>query len=150
MTTGALHSPPLRGRCREATEGGLMSRQAVSSQLRADAKRMRKDMTEPERRLWTQLRVHRLMGLGFRRQMPAAGYIADFACPKHRLIVELDGTQHAEAAALASDAKRTRKLGRTGWTVIRFWNHEVMNELDAVCDHIVATVREIGKEEFDG
>tara|TARA_Y100000815_G_scaffold142746_2_gene129103 strand:+ start:27588 stop:27920 length:333 start_codon:yes stop_codon:yes gene_type:complete len=104
---------------------------------------MRKDMTEMERRLWNQIRAHRLMGLGFRRQMPVAGYIADFACPQHRLIVELDGTQHAEATAMVADDKRTRKLGGTGWTVIRFWNHEVMHELDAVCDQIVAFVREL-------
>ncbi|MAS07603.1 MAG: hypothetical protein CL534_23315 [Ahrensia sp.] len=120
-----------------------MPKQPVSPQLRANAKRMRKDMTEAERRLWNQIRAHRLMGLGFRRQMPVAGHIADFACPQYRLIVEVDGTQHAEAGAIAADEKRTRKLGQTGWTVIRFWNHEVMHELDAVCDHIVAVVREL-------
>ena len=82
--------------------GDTMPRQPVSPQLRANAKRMRKDMTEMERRLWNQIRAHRLMGLGFRRQMPVAGYIADFACPQHRLIVELDGTQHAEATAMVA------------------------------------------------
>ncbi len=63
---------------------------------RANAKRMRKNMTDAERKLWHELRAHRLMGLGFRRQYPIRNYIADFACPARRLIVEIDGSQHAD------------------------------------------------------
>jgi very-short-patch-repair endonuclease len=56
---------------------------------------MRKTMTDAELKLWNAIRAHRLMGLGFRRQVPIAGYIVDFACPTHNLIVEVDGWQHA-------------------------------------------------------
>jgi very-short-patch-repair endonuclease len=123
-----------------------MPRQKVPSRIRANARTLRRNMTEAEERLWSQLRAHRLMGLGFRRQLPIGGYIADFACPELHLVVELDGTQHAETERAGEDAVRTRKLGETGWTVIRFWNAEVMRELDAVCEHIVAVARDLGKE----
>jgi very-short-patch-repair endonuclease len=109
---------------------------------------MRKEMTEAERRLWNQIRAHRLMGLGFRRQVPIAGYIADFACPQHKLVVEVDGTWHAHPGAAFHDRQRTSKLGETGWTVVRFWNHEVMKELDDVCEHIVGLVREVSPHAF--
>ena len=123
-----------------------MPRQKVPSRIRANARTLRKNMTEAETRLWSQLRAHRLMGLGFRRQLPIGAYIADFACPELHLIVEVDGTQHAEDLRARKDELRTRKLGETGWTVIRFWNAEVMRELDAVCEHIVAVARDLGKE----
>jgi len=58
---------------------------------------MRKAMTDAELKLWNELRAHRLMGLGFRRQFPIAGYIVDFACPEKKLIVEVDGSQHSDA-----------------------------------------------------
>ena len=125
-----------------------MPHEQVPKRLRVNAKRMRQDMTEAERRLWNQLRAHRLMGLGFRRQVPIAGYIADFACPEHRLVIEVDGTQHARPGAAFRDRKRTSKLGETGWTVVRFWNHEVMQELDNVCEHIVALVLEVSPNAF--
>ena len=99
-------------------------------------------MTESERRLWQKLRAHRLGGLGFRRQMPVAGYIADFACTGFRLIVEVDGSHHALPEKSARDKIRTRKLGETGWTVIRFWNAEIMENLDGVCDHIAIWVEQ--------
>lgn len=126
-----------------------MPHELVDNHLRANAKRMRKEMTEAERRLWNQLRAHRLMGLGFRRQFPVAGYIADFACPEHKLVVEVDGTQHARPATAFRDRKRTAKLGETGWTVVRFWNHEVHEQLDDVCEHIVGLVQEKSPNVFE-
>jgi very-short-patch-repair endonuclease len=104
---------------------------------RANAKRMRKEMTDAERKLWGCLRAHRLMGLGFRRQVPIAGYIVDFACPDHKLIVEVDGSQHGNDTDLAYDAARTRLLEQDGWTVLRFWNDDVLRDIDNVCQHIV-------------
>ncbi|MAS04265.1 MAG: hypothetical protein CL534_06180 [Ahrensia sp.] len=97
---------------------------------------MRKDMTDAERKLWHELRAHRLMGLGFRRQYPIRNYIVDFACPARRLIVEVDGSQHAEKTA-AHDTARTRLLEADGWTVLRFWNDDVLTDIDNVCQHIV-------------
>ncbi|KQU83351.1 hypothetical protein ASD12_09985 [Mesorhizobium sp. Root102] len=98
---------------------------------------MRKVMTGAELKLWNELRAHRLMGLGVRRQFPIAGYIADFACPEKTMIVELDGTQHAETDALTSDEARTSRLAQDGWTVLRFWNDDVIRDIDNVCQHIV-------------
>lgn len=120
-----------------------MAFKPVSPSIRKNAKRLRKDMTPAEKRLWNQIRAHRLSGLGFRRQYPVGDYIADFACPTHKLILEIDGSQHGLPSQLKRDAMRTAKLGGTGWIVIRFWNDEVLRELDDVCNHIVTLVQEI-------
>ncbi len=109
----------------------------VSPANRRNARRMRKVMTEAELKLWNELRAHRLMGLSFRRQMPVAGYIVDFACPAHRLIIEVDGSRHGDEARSAQDQARTERLRKLGWTVIRFWNDDVLRDMDNVCSHIV-------------
>jgi very-short-patch-repair endonuclease len=98
---------------------------------------MRSAMTDAELKLWNELRAHRLMELAFRRQMPIAGYIVDFACPDKKLIVEIDGGQHADAGQSEADVTRTRKLEALGWTVLRFWNDDVLRDIDNVCQHIV-------------
>ncbi|MCV3206669.1 endonuclease domain-containing protein [Mesorhizobium sp. YC-39] len=104
---------------------------------RANARSMRKVMTPAELKLWNELRAHRLMGLGFRRQFPIAGYIVDFACSEKKLIVEVDGSQHAQGDAVAGDAARTARLEQDGWTVLRFWNDDIIRDIDNVCQHIV-------------
>ncbi|MER8631973.1 endonuclease domain-containing protein [Mesorhizobium opportunistum] len=104
---------------------------------RANARSMRKVMTSAELKLWNELRAHRLMGLGFRRQFPVASYIVDFACPDKKLVVEVDGSQHAEAGAVAIDETRTLRLEQDGWTVLRFWNDDIIRDIDNVCQHIV-------------
>jgi len=104
---------------------------------RPRAKAMRRIMTDAEAKLWNTLRAHRLMGLGFRRQAHIAGYIVDFACPDKKLIVEVDGSQHGDTETAAADEVRTKRLEQDGWTVLRFWNDDVLREIDAVCDHIV-------------
>ena len=104
---------------------------------RRNARKMRKALTDAELKLWNELRAHRLMGLGFRRQMPIAGYIVDFACSDKKLIVELDGSQHATVEHQAKDAERDRKLQALGWTILRFWNDDVLHHADSVCQHIV-------------
>jgi len=101
---------------------------------------MRKVMTLAELKLWNELRAHRLMGLGFRRQFPVAGYIVDFACPDKKLVVEVDGSQHAEADAVDRDEARTLRLEQDGWTVLRFWNDDVIRDIDNVCQHIVIAI----------
>ncbi|GLR40744.1 hypothetical protein GCM10007880_12600 [Mesorhizobium amorphae] len=98
---------------------------------------MRKVMTSAELKLWNELRAHRLMGLGFRRQVPIADYIVDFACPEKKLVVEVDGSQHAEADAVVADEARTARLEQDGWTVLRFWNDDILRDIDNVCQHIV-------------
>ncbi|WP_095199894.1 endonuclease domain-containing protein [Mesorhizobium carmichaelinearum] len=114
---------------------------------RASARSMRKVMTSAELKLWNQLRAHRLMGLGFRRQFPVAGYIVDFACPEKKLVVEVDGSQHAEADAADSDEARTLRLEQDGWAVLRFWNDDVIRDIDNVCQHIVIVAGVAGTSE---
>jgi very-short-patch-repair endonuclease len=99
---------------------------------------MRRAMTPAELKLWNALRAHRLSGLSFRRQMPIAGYIVDFACPTHKLIVEVDGSQHGHEDVAARDDARSRSLEALGFTLLRFWNDDVLRDIDAVCAHIVA------------
>ena len=114
-----------------------MTHYPVSANNRSNARKMRKAMTDAELKLWNEIRAHRLMGLAFRRQMPISGYIVDFACSSKKLIVELDGSQHAQADVSASDAERTAKLEALGWTILRFWNDDVIRDIDNVCQHIV-------------
>jgi very-short-patch-repair endonuclease len=109
----------------------------VNEKNRKNAKAMRRLMTDAELKLWNELRAHRLMRLGFRRQVPIAGYIVDFACSAKRLIVEVDGSQHAEDGNAVKDSIRTARLQQDGWTVLRFWNDDVLRDIDAVCRHIV-------------
>jgi very-short-patch-repair endonuclease len=77
------------------------------------------------------------MGLGFRRQFPIAGYIVDFACPQKKLVVEVDGSQHGDAGLAVADMARTTRLEQDGWTILRFWNDDVIRDIDNVCQHIV-------------
>ena len=79
--------------------------------------------------MWRLLRDRRFGGIKFRRQYPLGPFVADFACPSHRLIVELDGSQHAENA---SDLRRDAYLAGQGWRVLRFWNSEVVENPNAV------------------
>jgi len=101
---------------------------------------MRKAMTEAEATLWNALRAHRFMGLGFRRQYPLGGYIADFACPSRKLIVEVDGSHHGHDDVLVYDRERDEALKLAGWTVLRFWNDDVLQKLDDVCSRILRTL----------
>jgi very-short-patch-repair endonuclease len=114
-----------------------MPHSPVNPKARKNTKSMRRVMTDAELKLWNELRAHRLMGLGFRRQFPVAGFIVDFACPDKKLVVEVDGSQHADADAAVVDAGRTKRLGQDGWTVVRFWNDDVLRDIDNVCQHIV-------------
>ena len=120
----------------------LMPHAKVELKHRAYARQMRKAMTDAELKFWNAVRAHRLDGMSFRRQLPVAGYIVDFACPSHKIIVELDGFQHADDAAAAYDQERTRTFKELGWTVLRFWNEDILRDIDNVCLHIIRTVKE--------
>ena len=95
------------------------------------ARDLRADATIFERRIWQHIRNKKL-GVRFRRQHPVAGYILDFACEERKLGIELDGSQHNEARGTAYDAKRTAALEKSGWRILRFWNNEVMDNLEGV------------------
>jgi len=94
------------------------------------ARELRKKMTDTERFVWGRLRSRRFVGYKFRRQMPIGRYIVDFVCLERRLILELDGGQHAEQKQY--DEQRTSWLQRQSFDVLRFWDHEVLREWDAV------------------
>ncbi|MGH7405402.1 MAG: endonuclease domain-containing protein [Candidatus Methylomirabilales bacterium] len=104
------------------------------SRLRERARRLRRDQTEAEHRLWARLRARQLCGVKFRRQHPIGRFIADFCCLERGLVVELDGGQHA--AQVEADQKRSEFLARCGYRVLRFWDNEVMEDMDAVLQQI--------------
>ncbi|MBI5328570.1 MAG: endonuclease domain-containing protein [Deltaproteobacteria bacterium] len=95
---------------------------------------LRRNMTDAEHPLWQALRNKQMAGLKFRRQHPFGDFILDFVCLKKRLVVELDGGQHSENEA--SDKVRTEKLVNAGFRVLRFWNHEVLGQIEAVKEKI--------------
>ena len=106
------------------------------------ARSLRKRMTPQEVKLWVHLRRLKPQGLHFRRPVPKAGYIVDFACLSARLIVEIDGFQHGLDADRVKDETRDQSLRRLGFLVLRFWNHEVDRDLDSVVATIFHHARE--------
>jgi very-short-patch-repair endonuclease len=111
----------------------------VPKAIHGHARRLRREMTDAETRLWFALRAHRLDGLSFRRQTPIGKFIVDFVCQDRRLIIELDGGQHAESQ---KDAERDNWLASKGYRVLRFWNSDVLANRDGVLEMIVAAARE--------
>jgi very-short-patch-repair endonuclease len=115
--------------------------QIIPKRNRHFAKTMRREMPDAEFRLWCELRNGGLGGLRFRRQHPIGPFIVDFFCPEKMLILEVDGEQHSADANRRADAERTHWLESQGHLVIRFWTNEVMQNLDAVCEAILAASR---------
>jgi len=102
-------------------------------QKRDVARALRRDATDAERIMWRLLRDRRLNGVKFRRQVPIGPFVADFASVERRLVVELDGGQHAESS---SDVARDRFLAANGWRVVRFWNNDVMKNREGVLESL--------------
>jgi very-short-patch-repair endonuclease len=103
------------------------------------ARSMRIDSTKAENMLWQQLRNRQMDGHKFRRQVPMDGYILDFVCAEARLIIEVDGSQHAESRR---DKTRDAYFRSQGFRVIRFWNEEIEAGLDFVCWSVLATLKD--------
>src|SRR5690348_1203170 len=101
------------------------------------AKNFRKNMTGAEKRIWYFLRGRRFYGYKFIREMAIDPYIADFACREKKVIVEIDGDQHAEISAMQYDHKRTVYLEKCGYKVIRFWNEDVFRNIEKVLEEIL-------------
>ena len=95
---------------------------------------LRRHMTDAERLLWQHLRNRQPAGCKFRRQHPIGPYIVDFVCHERKLVIEVDGGQHAEN--LSHDTKRSDYLKKKGFEVLRFWNNEVLQEIESVLDAI--------------
>jgi very-short-patch-repair endonuclease len=102
-------------------------------------KQLRKTMTDAETRLWHELRAKRFENYKFKRQAPVEKYIADFACFDHKLIVEIDGSQHEESAA---DVVRGQWLSTQGFRVLRLWNREVLLDTSGALLSILAALGE--------
>ena len=101
-----------------------------------NARKLRKDMPEAERRLWSRLRLKQLGGFRFRRQHTIGPFISDFVCVEAMLVIELDGAQHGENDASVRDAARDAYMEGHGYLVLRFWNEAVVKRIDDVLDEI--------------
>jgi BirA family biotin operon repressor/biotin-[acetyl-CoA-carboxylase] ligase len=105
----------------------------AANRLTGIAQRLRGNPTEAEKRLWARLKGRQL-GVAFTRQYPIGGYVVDFACRGAKLVIELDGGQHAEQLA---DVARTGMIETCGYRVIRFWNNNVLTNTDGVIQAIM-------------
>ena len=117
-----------------------MPHRAIPRLNRTRAKTLRQSMTDAEQRLWYRLRAHRLSGASFRRQFPIGRYIVDFVCLDARVIVELDGGQHADSI---KDAARDGWLRSQGSKVLRFWNNDVLSNTNGVVQTIADAVSSV-------
>jgi very-short-patch-repair endonuclease len=99
------------------------------------ARKLRKTMTDAERKLWHILRRRYLENFRFRKQAPLGPYVIDFLCHETRLIIEIDGGQHADQVEY--DNQRTHWLEKQGYRVLRFWNNEVLTNLNGVAEVIL-------------
>jgi very-short-patch-repair endonuclease len=120
---------PLRGKVRI---GGM-------DPHRTRARQLRKNPTDAGRLLWRKLRFWQIDGFKFRRQQPLGPYIVDFVCLEKRLVVEVDGGQHAENANY--DTQRDDWLRDQGFAVLRFWNHDVLKNITDVTERIFQTLQ---------
>jgi len=112
-----------------------MKHKRTTPKIFTRAQELRHNQTEAETRLWAYLRYPRLDGIGFRRQHAIGNYIVDFCAPRQKLIIELDGSQHLELEEY--DTERTTFLELKGYRVLRFWNNDVMKNIEGVAKVIL-------------
>ncbi len=112
-----------------------MRHKRTTPKIFARAQELRHNQTEAETKLWAYLRSHRLNDVGFRRQHAIGNYIVDFCAPRQKLIIELDGSQHLEQKEY--DSERTKYLEAKGCRVLRFWNNDVMNNIEGVASVVL-------------
>ena len=104
----------------------------MQNRLTPWAKKLRRESTTSETKLWRWLGGQRFLGLKFRRQYPIGGYIVDFCCPAKKLIIELDGGGHNQESQRVEDRRRDNFFQTQGFTVLRFWNSDLSDNLDGV------------------
>ena len=100
------------------------------------AKYLRKNMTDAESLMWNFLRAKRFFGIKFKRQVLIGEYIVDFLAPIKKVIIEIDGGQHNQDDVIKYDSKRTEYLESLGYSVFRFWNNDVLNNIDGVLEYL--------------
>ena len=121
---------------------GNMNNRRLSPELKERCREMRKNPTEAERVLWERLRDRRLNGYKFRRQHPIGGYVLDFYCAEAHLGIEVDGGVHLNVEQAVDDQRRSQDLARMGISILRFWNSEVLADLERVLSRISERVEE--------
>ncbi len=126
-------SSPCKG---EERRGSAASRFSRPPEATARARRLRRDATKAERKLWYVLQRAQMSGLSFRRQHPIGKYIVDFYCAPLRLAIEVDGGHHNAPHHQNHDERRAQWLGAKGITVLRFWNNDVLKNIEGVWDEI--------------
>ena len=102
------------------------------------ARRLRREATDAERRLWSRLRNRQVAGIKFRRQVPIGPFVADFASVEAKIVVEVDGSQHAHT--VEQNRMRSDALGSAGYLVLRFWNNDLLDNIDGVVSEIERTL----------
>jgi very-short-patch-repair endonuclease len=125
---------PARG---EGKGRRLTGATSIDPLMRRRARELRKRMTDAERKLWFALRDRRFARFKFRRQAPIGRFVADFICFERRLVIEVDGSQHADSL---SDQRRDQWFAANGYRVLRFWNNEVLKNLDGVMTLLADTL----------
>jgi len=120
------------------TQRRVMPHTTIAKRTREHAQRMRRAPTDAEHRMWHILRTLKPLGMHFRRQAPIGAYVADFAWYEGKLVIEIDGSQHAERQQ-AYDLQRTAWLESQGYRVLRFWNNDVLKTPRSVGEAILAT-----------
>jgi very-short-patch-repair endonuclease len=113
----------------------------IAPYLQTSAKRLRINQTDAEQKIWMRLRSRQIKGLKFRRQYVIGPYIVDFCCLEEKIVVEIDGGQHAEQEEI--DQQRTNYLSKRGYRVLRYWNHDVLNSTDVVLEHILDSIERL-------
>lgn len=132
---GEGNSPPPMG---EDQGGGKPKIKHYSQETVKHSRQLRKNPTEAEKRLWRHIRDKQLNAHKFRRQFPIGSYIVDFICVEKRLIIEVDGGQHADSAY---DKKRDIDLKAQNYHIIRFWNHDVLQNTEGVLQEIISSLQ---------
>ena len=119
--------------------GSFVSRFDRTPEKTRTARELRQNSTDVERHLWNRLRSGQIDGHRFRRQHPVGPYVLDFYCPRLRLAIELDGGQHNLPPEIERDQRRDAWLAARGITVLRYWNSDVVENIDGVLEHIAIT-----------
>jgi crossover junction endodeoxyribonuclease RuvC len=138
MISDMAHELPLPLREREGPIAQRRDGEGAPAMSTTVGRTLRRDATEAEKRVWRLLRS-RQIGAKFRRQQPIEGHIVDFVSFEHRLVIELDGGQHADADDY--EERRTRCLEANGFRILRFWNNEVMENEEGVFERIMTALQ---------
>lgn len=115
--------------------------QPYNKNLKQASRDLRNNMTDAEQLLWRKLRRKQILGLQFYRQKPILNFIVDFYCPAANLVIECDGGQHYTAEGVEADLNRDYALNELGLLILRFSNHQILTEIDAVIELIFQTTQ---------